>query len=922
MGCGPMPALRSLLFGAFVACHVTTLDAQDPVAGKAVYDWICAACHGPEAEGRRELQAPSLRMQEDWYLQAQLDKFRGGLRGAHPRDVTGAPMQFTATGLDDRKVADVVAYVASLGVKGLPESQHAMAGDRARGEALYATCAGCHGPDARGNPALRAPGLAGQWDWYLVRQLEKFRAGIRGGDAKDAYGAQMAPFAAMLPDEAAILDVVSHIRSLPAPQSAGPPAQPDLVLGERAFAPCATCHGSQGEGNPLFHAPYLAGQGTWYVVRQLQNFRRGVRGSELQDAFGTQMRAIVAGLDDATLLDLAGHVASLAPPPRREPTPDFGGDLGTGERIYKKTCSPCHGTAAQGNRVLSAPSLAGQEDRYLARQLLDFRAGIRGTDRRDPPGRIMRAWAASLADDHEIRCVAAYIASLEPRRAHDVASIVAGGAPRVAVRARVEPESGPASGAGAAPVDPGTSRTWPRGLLSPGAAGEAQAAASRTTAAAAKPDATGVSSDQAPLATGSEAAIEAEARAGAAIFATCAGCHGIRGEGNRVLQAPTLAGLGDWYLAEQLRKFRSGVRGAHPSDIVGAGMRSMAATLADEPAIGVVARFIAKLPADAVPPTTRDGDLARGASLYAVCTACHGADARGNEALRAPALVGQADWYLATQLANFRSGVRGAHPDDVGGRLMRPMVASLVDDDAVRDVVAYVVSLAVPAAVPPTAEEVLPPVATESPKPDPPPAVVTPASLVGDTERGRALFATCGACHGVGGEGNVALKAPSLAGQEDWYLATQLRNFKAGVRGTHKDDAAGAMMRPMAMGLTDEQAILDVAAHAAGLKAPANPVVTLGGDGTRGGTLYAACIACHGQDAHGNAALKAPALAGQADWYVAAQLRNFKAGVRGAHENDVAGALMRPMAATLADDQAICDVAAFLSGLPPKGVPR
>ncbi|MBI5852256.1 MAG: c-type cytochrome [Planctomycetes bacterium] len=914
--------MRSLLIGAVVVCHATTLGAQDILAGKAVYDWICAACHGPEAEGRRELQAPSLRMQEDWYLQGQLDKFRGGLRGAHEKDVTGAPMQLTATGLDDRKVADVVAYVASLGVKGLPESQHSMAGDRARGEALYATCAGCHGTDARGNPALRAPGLAGQWDWYLVRQLEKFRTGVRGGDAKDAYGAQMAPFAAMLPDEAAIRDVVSHIRSLPAPQSASPPAQPDLVLGEKAFAPCATCHGSQGQGNPLFHAPYLAGQGTWYVVRQLHNFRRGVRGSELQDAFGTQMRAIVAGLDDATLLDLAGHVASLAPPLRREPTPDFGGDLGTGERIYKKTCSPCHGAAAQGNRVLSAPSLAGQEDRYLARQLLDFRAGIRGTDRRDPPGRIMRAWAASLADDHEIRCVAAYIASLEPRRAHDVASIVAGGTPRVAVRARAEPESGPANGAGVALVDPGTSRTWPRGLLSPGGADPSRAALDRATGAAAKPDATVVTPDQTLLATAPGASTGAESRDGAAIFATCAGCHGIRGEGNRVLQAPALAGLGDWYLAEQLRKFRSGVRGTHPSDVAGAGMRSMAATLADEPAIAIAARFIADLPASPASPTLQDGDPARGASLYAVCTACHGADARGNEALKAPALVHQADWYLVTQLANFKSGVRGAHPDDVGGRLMRPMVASLVDDVAVRDVVAYVVSLARPAAAPPIVAEVSPPIAAEPPKPDATSAVVTPPSLVGDVERGRALFAVCIACHGVGGEGNAALKAPSLAGQEDWYLATQLRNFKAGIRGTHKDDAAGAMMRPMAMGLADEQAILDVAAHAAELKAPANPAVTLGGDATRGETLYAACIACHGKDAHGNGALKAPALAGQADWYVAAQLRNFKAGVRGGQENDVAGALMRPMAAMLADDQAIHDVAAFLAGLPQKREPR
>ena len=51
--------------------------------------------------------------------------------------------------------------------------------------------------------------------------------------------------------------------------------------------------------------------------------------------------------------------------------------------------------------------------------------------------------------------------------------------------------------------------------------------------------------------------------------------------------------------------------------------------------------------------------------------------AAGNPDLKAPRLAGTDDWYLATQLRKFRSGVRGASPKDMGGRLMRPMARTL-----------------------------------------------------------------------------------------------------------------------------------------------------------------------------------------------------------------------------------------------------
>ena len=88
------------------------------------------------------------------------------------------------------------------------------AGDPERGKTLYATCGACHGPNAEGMEALNAPKLAGQEEWYVVRQLQNFKNGVRGNNPRDTYGMQMAPMAQTLPDDQAMQDVAAYIRSL------------------------------------------------------------------------------------------------------------------------------------------------------------------------------------------------------------------------------------------------------------------------------------------------------------------------------------------------------------------------------------------------------------------------------------------------------------------------------------------------------------------------------------------------------------------------------------------------------------------------------------------------------------------------------------------------------------------------------------
>ena len=181
-------------------------------------------------------------------------------------------------------------------------------------------------------------------------------------------------------------------------------------------------------------------------------------------------------------------------------------------------------------------------------------------------------------------------------------------------------------------------------------------------------------------------------------------------------------------------------------------------------------------------------------------------------------------------------------------------------------------------------------------------------------ERGRQHFQTCIACHGQSGEGNQQFNAPVSAGQGAWYVSRQLINFREGIRGTHTDDTYGAQMRPAALALEDDQAIEDIAAYIETLPTP-NPPRTVDGNVEAGRNAYVLCVACHGASAEGNKLLNAPRLSKQHDWYFVRQMKNFQAGTRGAHAQDIYGAQMRGMAQMLATDEQINDVAAYLATL-------
>ena len=191
------------------------------------------------------------------------------------------------------------------------EEQARPAANATLGQAQYAVCSACHGAQGEGNEMLNAPKLTGQDDWYLRRQLEHFRNGRRGGNPEDTFGAQMAPMAATLTDRSAIDNVIAYIESLPDQAPAGS-VQGDAARGEEIYITCRSCHGADGMGLWTQNAPRLKGLNDWYLVRQLENYRSGVRGSHPQDLYGKQMNLVSGVLrSEQEVLDVVAYINSL-----------------------------------------------------------------------------------------------------------------------------------------------------------------------------------------------------------------------------------------------------------------------------------------------------------------------------------------------------------------------------------------------------------------------------------------------------------------------------------------------------------------------------------------------------------------------------------------------------------------------------------
>jgi len=151
---------------------------------------------------------------------------------------------------------------------------------------------------------------------------------------------------------------------------------------------------------------------------------------------------------------------------------------------------------------------------------------------------------------------------------------------------------------------------------------------------------------------------------------------------------------------------------------------------------------------------------------------------------------------------------------------------------------------------------------------------------------GAGAVPACSSCHGAAGEGNAAAGFPRLAGLGAAYLAKQLDEMADGAR-------PSPAMQATAAGLTPARR-RDVAAYFAGLPAPypesslRPPAADAVSPADRGAWLAVrgdwpnglpACNQCHGPGGTG-VGEDFPALAGQPQAYLAAQLHAWREGRR------------------------------------------
>lgn len=187
----------------------------------------------------------------------------------------------------------------------------------------------------------------------------------------------------------------------------------DAAAGQSKSAVCGACHGADGNSMvPSF--PKLAGQNEAYIVKQLQDMKSNLRNVP-------QMAAIVPGLSDQDMADLAAYFSKQTP---------AGGAadpalVELGQSVFRAgkhdegvaACASCHGATGKGMPEAGFPLLAGQHAAYIEAQLKAFRAagredaeGARRTN--DGEGKMMQATAARLSDN-DIKALASYINGLQ-----------------------------------------------------------------------------------------------------------------------------------------------------------------------------------------------------------------------------------------------------------------------------------------------------------------------------------------------------------------------------------------------------------------------------------------------------------------------------------------------------------------------------
>lgn len=180
------------------------------------------------------------------------------------------------------------------------------------GKARYAECSVCHGVQAEGNAELNAPALSHLQPVYIVRQLQNYATGVRSGEP-GTPAAIMAASVQGWDNIAQKRNLAVYINSLPSTAKTRTLNGDDTVGATTYRNLCAGCHGSNGEGKNVLHAPALAGANDWYLFAQMKAFQETRRGSHHADQLGAQMQSMANLVDEEGLLNIIAYLQTRQP---------------------------------------------------------------------------------------------------------------------------------------------------------------------------------------------------------------------------------------------------------------------------------------------------------------------------------------------------------------------------------------------------------------------------------------------------------------------------------------------------------------------------------------------------------------------------------------------------------------------------------
>ncbi len=277
----------------------------------------------------------------------------------------------------------IFSLLLALGLVNIANAE----GNADAGKAKSALCAGCHGVTGT-NLSPTYPDLAGQHAAYIAKQLQAFKDGSRkdplmapmvsnlsAQDMADlgAYFASQArggdSSAANSEGSAAVAQTVAkHI-----PDAAAGKSLYELGDASRSIGACIGWHGKDGNSDVLIY-PNLAKQHPEYIVKQLNNFKSETRTNNYA------MNQFTAALTDNEMANIAAYFAdttAVANIVVRQPVAVVApSDEAIAGQEKVATCAACHG--ADGNSLVAMyPKLAGQNAKYLAKQLHEFKDGTR-----------------------------------------------------------------------------------------------------------------------------------------------------------------------------------------------------------------------------------------------------------------------------------------------------------------------------------------------------------------------------------------------------------------------------------------------------------------------------------------------------------------------------------------------------------------